>query len=226
MTTLCSIILEVRIASIRVIHSMKNKLTRFYWKLCRRVLIFWDLIRGVDFARNHTMEEFGLTTDIGVAYSASPSHDLRILLGKSGIRTTDIILDYGAGKGAAMVAMSAFPFQQIHGVEISKELSDIANKNFHKLGIKNAIVFHSSAESFTDLDGYNYFYLFNPFPTVIFQRVLQNIEDSYVRRPRKITLIYYNPSYSEVFDSFPFLKLIDSYMGRYFAMEIYNTTTN
>lgn len=205
---------------------MKKKIMRFYWKLCRRVLIFWDLIRGVDFARNHTIEELGFTTEIGVGYSASPSYDLKILLGKSGIRTTDAIFDFGAGKGAAMVAMAAFPFQLIHGVEISKKIADIANKNFRQLRIKNAMIYHLNAETFTDLDPYNYFYFFNPFPGLIFQKVIKNIEGSYIRRRRKITLIYYNPCCREVLDSFSFLNLVDGYMGRYFEMETYETASN
>lgn len=200
---------------------MGNKIARFYWKIYRRILIVRDVIRGVDFARNHSMEELGFSTDIGVEYSATPSYDLKKIFGKYDIQNADRIIDFGSGKGAAMATMAAFPFQLIHGVEISEDLSSIANKNFRKLGIQNARVFQADAREFKKLDQYNYFYFFNPFPTLVLQSVIQNIKDSCTRKPRKITLVYYNPCYQEAMECYPALKLVDQYMGRYFEVAIY-----
>ncbi len=200
---------------------MKNKLFRLYWKLWRRVLILWQVLCGLDFAMNHSMEELGYSNYIGVEYSASPSHDLFKLLSKLDIKATDTILDFGAGKGAAMVTMANFPFRNIAGVEISKKLCDISKRNFHKLKLKKLEIHHSDARDFIDLDEFNYFYFFNPFPKLVFQDVIKNIENSYFRKSRKITLIYYNPSCREVLDSFSFLKPTNKYMGRYFEVEIY-----
>lgn len=180
-----------------------------------------DLIRGVDFARNHSMEELGFSTDIGVEYSATPAHDLKKIFGNYNIQNTDKIIDFGSGKGAAMATMATFPFQLIHGVEISGDLCQLANNNFRKLGITNARVFQADAREFRELDQYNYFYFFNPFPTLVLQSVIKNIKDSCRRKPRKITIVYYNPCYQEAMNSYASLQLVDQYMGRYFEVAIY-----
>lgn len=50
------------------------------------------------------------------------------------------------------------------------------------------------AANYTDIDGYNYFYMFDPFDGECFKSVIRNIEESYQRRQRKIVLIYMAPT--------------------------------
>ena len=68
---------------------------------------------------------------------------------------------------------------------------------------------------FTDLDGYNYFYFFNPFPANIMSIVIKNITASLARKPRKATIIYFNPEFHEsvVADS-PFVKIKEHHYYR------------
>ena len=174
----------------------------------------------MDFATNHSIEELGFSKKIGVEYSMTPSYDLDFILKKLNIESNDNILDFGAGKGAAIATMSKYPFTRIGGVEISSTLTEIANKNLSKLKIKNARVYCSDAKDYFDLDIYNYFYLFNPFPTIVLKKVFQNLKDSYYRCPREMCIIYYNPGNKGSISSYIFKKF-DNYMGRYFNVELY-----
>ena len=64
------------------------------------------------------------------------------------------------------------------------------------------------AADFTDLDGYNYFYFFSPFPSVVMKSVIKNISDSLQRSPRKAVIIYFNPSFhADVVTDSPFRKV-------------------
>ena len=111
-----------------------------------------------------------------------------------GITAEDAIVDFGCGKGGVLISLSKFPFAKIVGVEIDPELIDIANRNLRRLRINNVTVECCDAAAFKPLEEFNYFYFFDPFPCVVMRDVLKNIEQSLLARPRKVTLIYLNPS--------------------------------
>jgi tRNA1(Val) A37 N6-methylase TrmN6 len=109
------------------------------------------------------------------------------------ITSNDAIVDYGCGKGGILVTLSKYPFAKIAGVEISPELVEIANKNIKTLNLKNIEITCCDASEYTQLDTFNYIYFFDPFPVVVMQDVLKNIEQSIINVPRKVTIIYLNP---------------------------------
>jgi len=117
------------------------------------------------------------------------------------IKPQDAIIDFGCGKGGILISLSKYPFAKIMGVEISPKLAATAKDNIRKLKIRNVAVECSDAARFKDLDGYNYFYFFDPFPEVVMQDVLRNIEQSIIDRPRTITIIYLNPFCHELIES-------------------------
>lgn len=105
----------------------------------------------------------------------------------------DAIIDYGCGKGGVLISLTKYPFARITGVEISAELVEIARRNLAKLRLKKVDIHCCDAARFKDLEPYNYFYFFDPFPAVVMAEVLANIERSLIDRPRRVTLIYLNP---------------------------------
>lgn len=115
------------------------------------------------------------------------------ILANFAISAADAIVDFGCGKGGVLISLSKYPFSRITGVEISPDLADIARDNIRKLRISNVDIRCCDAADFKQLDTYNYFYFFDPFPSVVMAGVLGNIEQSLTRQPRKVTLIYLNP---------------------------------
>jgi methylase of polypeptide subunit release factors len=119
----------------------------------------------------------------------------------------DAIVDFGSGKGGALITFSRFPFSKISGVEISPELVATATENFRKLNLENITVTLCDASCFTDLDDYNYFYFFSPFPHGVMSDVIRNLCASLEKRPRKTTIIYFNPEcHDAVVTNSPFVK--------------------
>lgn len=154
------------------------------------------------------IEALNLPAERSHAYSNSGGLQLEKVLNSLKITPKDSIVDFGSGKGGALITFSKYPFAKITGVEISPALVAIAEKNLNKLKIKNFHMIVSDAAEFTDLVEYNFFYFFSPFPGNIMRTVIKNIESSLVKTPRKVTIIYYNPEYhNDVITNSPFIKI-------------------
>ncbi|WP_051360683.1 class I SAM-dependent methyltransferase [Desulfuromonas sp. TF] len=117
------------------------------------------------------------------------------------IGSEDAIVDFGCGKGGILISLAKYPFAKIAGVEISPELVEIAKKNIRKLKIDRVEISCCDAADFQDLDDFNYFYFFDPFPCVVMKDVIRNIERSVAAEPRPATIIYLNPHCHELLDS-------------------------
>jgi 16S rRNA G966 N2-methylase RsmD len=158
--------------------------------------------------QNVSTEALGFQDECGHEYSDSGGKRLEKVLNSIGITPQDSIVDFGSGKGGALITFSRYPFKKITGVEIVPELADIAEKNLHKLNIRNIRMVVIDAADFTDLDEYNYFYFFSPFPGSVMRRVIINIGNSLLKLPRKAVIIYFNPEYhNEVITDSPFTKI-------------------
>jgi SAM-dependent methyltransferase len=157
--------------------------------------------------RNTYLDELNLPEERCHYYANSGGPHLDRVLKALKITQQDRIVDFGSGKGGALITMSRYPFAGIAGVEIAPELVAIAQQNFAKLGIKNVTMHISDAAHFTDLDEYNYFYFFSPFPAAVMSGVIRNICTSLANRPRKATIIYFNPEcHDSVVTDSPFVK--------------------
>lgn len=132
--------------------------------------------------------------DPSLVYHSSPSHadSLAPILDYLQITSNDSILDVGCGKGSAMKVFMGYPFSRVDGIELMEEASKIAIANFQELQLTTTIE-TVDATQFNGYDKYNYFYLFNPFPSVIFEKFLSKLE-SQVARDKQLTFIYSVPS--------------------------------
>jgi hypothetical protein len=97
-----------------------------------------------------------------------------------------------------VLVASEFPFAKIVGVEISRELSGIAEQNVmrHRSISQRCTTFSLHCADSTD---YTFeseplvLFLFNPFGRESVRRVLAKLEASLVASPRAAYLIYVNP---------------------------------
>jgi hypothetical protein len=151
--------------------------------------------------------EMGLLKERSNWYADSGGPRLSEVLETLSIARTDEAIDFGCGKGGAIITMARWPFARIDGVEISLELVAAARSNLRKMGIRRSTIFHSDAEEFTDIDRYNVIYVYNPFTRVVMAGVARNVAASIGRRPRAITLIYKNPVDADLFEDIGFRRV-------------------
>lgn len=149
-----------------------------------------DALRGVDFAVVYE----NIPKEIGTRYSATtPRIYWKLYLYLKGQTRKDIkMLDVGCGKGRMLEFFSRCGISTVDGIEYSEELVGIARANMDVLGLKCKI-FHGNAAEWDGYDSYNYFYLFNPFGKIIMEGFGKSLIASCHRKPRKITIIYFNP---------------------------------
>jgi hypothetical protein len=141
----------------------------------------------------------GDNADVGVDYSGTHGPAFLLALDSLKIDYHDFtFIDYGSGKGKALLLASWFPFRRILGVEFSPALDAIAQRNI--------AAFRSSRQRCHDLasvcadatefgipDGACVHYFFNPFGERVMRQVLANIVRSYREQPRDTYLVYFNP---------------------------------
>ena len=134
-------------------------------------------------------------------YADSGGLEFDKIISNFDITSRDAIVDYGSGKGGILISLSKYPFAKITGVEIDPELVEIAKSNIRKLNITNVEIDCCDAAEFKQLQEYNYFYFFDPFPCSVMQDVIDNIKKSILDQPRKVTIIYLNPSCHDIIEA-------------------------
>jgi SAM-dependent methyltransferase len=146
---------------------------------------------GIDL-RYVSVKDLGSTEDRSVFHDNSGGPGLDSILKTLRICPNDEMLDLGCGKAGAILTMAKYPFGRVDGVEISEMLIEIARENLRRMKVSKSTLFHSDAALFTEIDRYNFFYMYYPFPRIVTQRVLENMARSLERRPRSLTVVFNN----------------------------------
>jgi hypothetical protein len=122
-----------------------------------------------------------------------------------------VFIDFGSGKGRTLVYASNFNFKRIIGVEFTRELHDVAVRNFASLRSPTQRCFDltsvcADAATFNLPEDNCVLYFFHPFRAEVMARVLAHIEDSYRRHPRKLILLYYHPQINSLMQGLDFIR--------------------
>lgn len=157
-----------------------------------------------------------------------PSHMLptKRSIGQLPIDYRDFVfIDFGSGKGKALLIASTFSFKRVIGIEYCKEIHDIAVKNIqifppNIVKTKRTISTHEDAANFEIPNENCVFYFYNPFSSEILSQVISRISKSYAENPRKMYIIYYDTSAVRnrlsVLESAPFLRRLANKRIRFF----------
>jgi SAM-dependent methyltransferase len=124
-------------------------------------------------------------------------------------------VDFGSGKGRAVILAAHFPFAAVVGIEFSPTLHRTARANVAKFQAKykRPIDLELRCEDaalakLPETPLLCFFY--NPFGPMVIAKVLENLRISLERNPRKVLVVYRNPVHAQVFDKSEFLRLCSS----------------
>jgi hypothetical protein len=106
-------------------------------------------------------------------------------------------LDYGSGKGKALLLASAYPFREIIGIEFARPLHETAARNVERYSaatqrcraLRSECV---DALHFEPPSGPLVCFFFNPFDEATMAGVLERLSDSVRRDPREVLIVYCN----------------------------------
>ncbi len=126
-----------------------------------------------------------------------------------------IFVDFGSGKGRALLLASAFPFKKIIGVEFSQELTSIAKDNLCRypkefMKCKDIELISMDAVEYNLPEEPLVLYFYNPFDSHVMERVIDNLTTSFRKQSRRLVILYYQPIYYNLWDNIGFLKKIKS----------------
>ena len=146
-------------------------------------------------------------------YGIAPSVFRTVLSHIQDALPNTVFVDMGSGKGRGVMLAMDYPFKAIYGVELSSQLSEIAQSNLDryrqvaasavpvKLLCLDAVDFEFPADPLV-------LFFYHPFCKPVLQKVLQNLEISLQRNPRPVHIVYINTELRQLLDSSKFLKKI------------------
>ena len=169
---------------------------------------------GCNFLVPIAKDDFEVVDEHGHRYSCSTQKEIFPMLDRCHVHPTeeDAILDFGCGKGAAMVSFLDYGFKRVGGVEYEPKTFDVAKENFEALGIDGVELLCGDARNVVEkLDNYNWFYFFFPFDREIFEVVIGNIKASYLRKPRKMHIIYFTAMEYDFIEATGIFRLVNQF---------------
>jgi hypothetical protein len=180
---------------------------------------WFDLKHGVNTAASVPLSRVtvhGPNRNQGVIYSTVSDSMLSAILNRLPIRhELFTFVDFGAGKGKAVLIATQWPFRRVIGVEFADELIALARTNLARFrgGPRRSgevELVHADAMEFPVPDGPLVLYFYNPFREPIMRRVIQNLRASISQQPRPVVIIYVNPEARCVLEEWTGLHLIET----------------
>lgn len=124
-------------------------------------------------------------------------------------------VDFGSGKGKALLLASQYPFKRIIGVEFSADLCQTCRRNLDLFTspdqkTKAFEIVHVNAGHYEPLMEPSVFFFYNPFRGALMQNVLDRIASSLRVHPRPAWIIYCNPDCASLIDSLELFEPVAS----------------
>ena len=159
----------------------------------------WDLVHGVDTCGFIPLTTFQFESQNKTAGLEYQSHHPRIIRDALRAAALDFerftFVDYGCGKGRALLVASEFPFRRIIGLEFVPELAEIARRNIKTYrGLNQQCreieVITGDATDYPLPPEPELLYFYSPFSTPVMNKVFEAIETSLERDPRELVVLF------------------------------------
>ena len=136
--------------------------------------------------------------NFGSRYQASDPDEFRMLIRLLPVEPKDnVFIDFGSGKGRALLLAAEMNFRRVIGVEFSAELNAIAASNVRQFERQTR---HSRIELVTaDAACYvpppepSVLYFFNPFSDHVLRTVVDQMRASMREHPRRVFMVFAGP---------------------------------
>ena len=114
-------------------------------------------------------------------------------------------IDFGCGKGRAVVLASEMPFREVIGVELNTGLARLAQENaevWRKAGkaLSPIRIVCGDALELEWPAGPCLVYLYNPFGEQVMRQLVERLRNQFGERPRDLEVIYQKPEQAAVFE--------------------------
>jgi len=164
--------------------------------------LYYDNVLGISTLRNVSARNLKYDDPSCHKYTATDYKSFRKVMQHIKIRANkDVFLDYGSGMGRVLIMAANYPFRKVISVELSPKLNRTALSNIQnirkKLKCKDIEVVQADASAYCLPPEVTVIYFYAPFSGETLNRVLDNVQNSLILEPRKLTIICRNPYYFE-----------------------------
>ncbi|HYG24591.1 MAG TPA: class I SAM-dependent methyltransferase [Verrucomicrobiae bacterium] len=151
----------------------------------------------------------------GISYQAVDANEFAQSLARLEINPPEFtFVDYGCGKGRALLLAARLPFRKVVGVEYCRTLADTAVKNIDKVSraLPCSVIEVSVADAavFPIPAGPLVLFFFNPFGEAVMKEVVNNVARSLFEQPRPVKVVYFTPYFARLWESAGFKRTADS----------------
>jgi SAM-dependent methyltransferase len=165
----------------------------------------FDSAHGLDTGGITQLKELGVSRDAwsegGPHIAADPVEFSEALASIELDLSKLTFVDFGSGKGRALLLAAAYPFQRIIGVEFAEPLVATARKNIERYGethdVSRIEVVHSDALKYDLPNEPELVFLYNPFGPSMMKVVAERTRASLERAQRDLIVLYLNPFHVE-----------------------------
>ena len=193
----------------------------------RKLYTVWDRMHPIDV-------QYGIDT-IGVLSAGEISSDKKLIPqitiyagSQPSIVRTSIsalgsiedytFIDFGCGKGRAMIVATEFPFREVVGVDLSPALAATARVNAAKVAKQfpdrpRVTIAEANVIDFPLPSGKLAIFAYHPFGADVLARIVRNLEAALAADTPHVFFVYDFPVHSEILDASPAFT-------RYYAQEI------
>ena len=129
----------------------------------------------------------------GVAYQGADYQNTRRIIRVLDPGGNDCVYDIGSGMGRVACLFARRPLRRFIGIDFDPSLCAAARENAARLTKKRApIDIRCEDAANADLREGTLYFLYNPFGIGTLRDLLDNLEKSLDRKPRKVRMVYYN----------------------------------
>jgi hypothetical protein len=129
-------------------------------------------------------------------------------------------IDFGSGKGRAVLLAATFPFKKVIGVEFAPELHAVAQDNLRNFQMEDR---QSKDVEFICMDVADYqlpesqlvLFLNHPFEGPMMKDFVEKVKRSYAQHPRRMVVLYFEPKHPRFWDDVEFLAKVQSFPAIY-----------
>jgi SAM-dependent methyltransferase len=115
-----------------------------------------------------------------------------------------IFIDLGCGKGRALLLAEEYAFQEIVGVEFSKDLAKTAAANAARVGSRRISIVNADVRQFRFPPGPLFIFLYNPFGAEILRTVMSRLRE----RQATLDIAYVNPLHEGEIAADPRMRIV------------------
>jgi len=204
----------------------KQKWVAFWRYAGEAVSLVYERIVGLDFSMVYYTKDESIHNSV---YTKVPNKVLKRIFADVDNLKDKSFIDVGCGKCYAVVKAGQKGFKKYGGVEYSRVLYEVGQKNLARKGLSVDDVYNEDAKDFEHYDEFNIFFFNNPFDETILGPVAQKIWNSHCNGT--CTIYFLNPCPKIRTDAieeagFHLVKTIEDENEEYFNINVYTNEQN